>query len=191
MTEFGSELAAVADITLVAELVAVAVAEMAAALVAVAVDWLAAVAEAELVAVAVAELAAATEAELVAGDELTSDSSSFVFSSLLQAVVLALQLLVADGRVTSVPPSTSNRIGDITPNPLWKYPHPPLNTSRTPDGSNLHIRDNSSLIHAEELYMNHQGNRDQKEKMSWWHFLLIWIFHDFACAPAQKWEKKW
>ena len=90
MTEFGSELAAVADITLVAELVAVAV----------------------------AELAAATEAELVAGDELASASSSFVFSSLLQAVVLAFQLLVADGGVTSVPPSTSNRIGDITPNPL-------------------------------------------------------------------------
>ncbi len=65
-----------------------------------------------------AELAAATEAELVAGDELASASSSFVFSSLLQAVVLALQLLVADGGVTSVPPSTSNRIGDITPNPL-------------------------------------------------------------------------
>jgi len=86
---------------------------------------LAAVAEAELVAVAVAEmaaateaeLAAATEAELVAGDELASASSSFVFSSLLQAVVLAFQLLVADGGVTSVPPSTSNRIGDITPNP--------------------------------------------------------------------------
>ena len=71
-----------------------------------------------MVAVAVAEMAAATEAELVAGDELASASSSFVFSSLLQAVVLALQLLVADGGVTSVPLSTSNRIGDITLNPL-------------------------------------------------------------------------